>query len=105
MSRCHLILVLLLAICCAERLVAADVADSPAEAKRPNIVMIVSDDHGWSDYSFMGHQHVRTPNIDRLAGESLTFTRGYVPSSLCCPSLASIVTGLYPHQHGITGND
>ena len=105
MPRCHLILALLLAICCAERLAAADVAEPSAAAKRPNIVMIVSDDHGWSDYSFMGHPQVRTPNIDRLAGESLTFTRGYVPSSLCCPSLASIVTGLYPHQHGITGND
>ena len=105
MSRCHFILALLLAVCCAERLVAADVADSAAASKRPNIVMIVSDDHGWADYSFMGHPQVETPNIDRLAGESLTFTRGYVPSSLCCPSLASIVTGLYPHQHGITGND
>ena len=105
MSRCHFILALLLAICCAERLVAADIADQGGAAKRPNIVMIVSDDHAWSDFSFMGHPHVETPNIDRLAGESLTFTRGYVPSSLCCPSLASIVTGLYPHQHGITGND
>ena len=86
MSRCHFMLALLLAICCAERLNAADVADQGNAAKRPNIVMIVSDDHAWSDYSFMGHPQVRTPNIDRLAGESLTFTRGYVPSSLCCPS-------------------
>ena len=53
----------------------------------------------------MGHPHVQTPNLDRLAKESLTFTRGYVPSSLCCRSLASIITGLYPHQHKITSND
>jgi uncharacterized sulfatase len=71
----------------------------------PNIVLIISDDHHWADYSFMNHPHIRTPNIDRLAAESLTFTRGYVPSSLCCPSLASIITGLYPHQHHITSND
>jgi uncharacterized sulfatase len=71
----------------------------------PNIVLIISDDHHWSDYSFMNHPHIRTPNIDRLAAESFTFTRGYVPSSLCCPSLASIITGLYPHQHLITSND
>jgi uncharacterized sulfatase len=71
----------------------------------PNIVLIISDDHAWTDYSFMGHPHIRTPNIDRLAAESLVFTRGYVPSSLCCPSLASIITGLYPHQHRITSND
>jgi uncharacterized sulfatase len=74
-------------------------------AEKPNIVFIISDDHGWTDYSFMGHAHVRTPRLDRLAGESLTFTRGYVPGSLCCPSLASLITGLYPHQHKITSND
>lgn len=71
----------------------------------PNIVMIISDDQAWSDYSFMGHPQIHTPNLDRLASQSLTFPRGYVPSSLCCPSLASIVTGLYPHQHKITSND
>jgi len=71
----------------------------------PNILLIISDDHAWTDYSFMGHPHIRTPNIDRLAAESLVFTRGYVPSSLCCPSLASIITGLYPHQHRVTSND
>jgi uncharacterized sulfatase len=74
-------------------------------APRPNIVLIISDDHAWTDYSFMGHEQVRTPRIDRLARESLCFRRGYVPSSLCCPSLASIITGLYPHQHKITSND
>jgi arylsulfatase A-like enzyme len=77
-------------------------SQSPAP---PNIVLIISDDHAWTDYSFMGHAHIRTPNIDRLAAESLAFSRGYVPSSLCCPSLASIITGLYPHQHRITSND
>jgi arylsulfatase A-like enzyme len=76
-----------------------------AVAAVPNIVLIVSDDHGWGDYSFMGHNQVRTPSIDALARASRTFRRGYVPSSLCCPSLASIITGLYPHQHKITSND
>jgi uncharacterized sulfatase len=74
-------------------------------AAPPNIVLIVSDDQGWGDYGFMHHRHVQTPHIDRLARESQTFTRGYVPDSLCRPSLATIVTGLYPHQHGIVGND
>lgn len=67
--------------------------------------MIISDDQLWSDYGFTGHAHIQTPNLDKLAKESLTFTRGYVPSSLCCPSLASIITGLYPHQHKVTSND
>lgn len=74
-------------------------------AEPPNILMIVSDDQAWTDYSFMGHPHIKTPNIDRLARESITFRRGYVPSSLCCPSLATILTGRYPHQHKITSND
>ena len=75
------------------------------DAAPPNVVMIISDDQAWTDYSFLGHEHIQTPNIDRLASESLTFTRGYVPDSLCRPSLATLISGLYPHQHGIVGND
>jgi arylsulfatase A-like enzyme len=71
----------------------------------PNIVMIISDDHAWTDYGFMGHPHIKTPHLDKLAGQSLTFRKGYVTSSLCCPSLATILTGQYPHRHRITSND
>src|SRR4051812_26715823 len=42
----------------------------------PNVVLIISDDQAWTDYSFMGHPHVHTPNLDRLASQSLTFKRG-----------------------------
>jgi len=73
--------------------------------KPPNIVLIISDDHGWPDYGFMGHPHIKTPHLDRLASQSLVHLRGYVPSSLCSPSLTSMITGLYPHQHKIVGND
>ncbi len=79
--------------------------DPVRAAGPPNVVMIISDDQAWTDYSFMGHPSVQTPNIDRLARQGRTFTRGHVPSSLCCPSLASIITGLYPHQHKVTSND
>lgn len=71
----------------------------------PNIVLIISDDQGWGDYGFMGHKTIQTPNLDKLASESVVFTRGYVTAPLCCPSLASIITGLHPHQHKITSND
>ncbi|QDV25363.1 sulfatase-like hydrolase/transferase [Aureliella helgolandensis] len=71
----------------------------------PDIVYLISDDQAWSDYSFMGHEQIQTPQLDRLARESLLFTRGYVPDSLCRPSLATMISGLYPHQHGIVGND
>lgn len=79
---------------------AAAVADRP-----PNLLLIVSDDHAWTDYGFMGHPTLRTPNLDRLARESLVFPRGYVPASLCSPSLASLITGRYPHQHRVVCND
>lgn len=77
----------------------------PSQPIAPNVVLIISDDHGWTDYGFMGHDTVRTPALDRLASQSMLYTRGYLPSPLCRPSLATIATGLYPHQHGITGND
>lgn len=81
-------------------------AEEKADEKSPpNILLIISDDQGWTDYGFMGHPHIETPRIDQLAAESLTFTRGYVAAPLCRPSLATMITGLYPHQHGITGND
>lgn len=71
----------------------------------PNVVLIISDDQGWGDFGFMGHPHIQTPHIDRLARESLVYRHGYVPSSLCCPSLAVVLTGKYPHQTKITGNE
>ena len=77
--------------------------DIPQE--RPNIVFILGDDQHWSDYGFMGNKEVDTPHLDVLAKRSLAFKRGYVAAPICRPSLASMVTGLFPHQHGITGND
>ena len=79
--------------------------DSHVEQEYPNIILILSDDQAWNDYSFMGHDHIETPRIDQLASEGLTFSYGYSPAPLCSPALASLITGLYPHQHGILGND
>jgi arylsulfatase A-like enzyme len=80
-------------------------ASGQSAPAKPNIVFILSDDQGAGDYSFMQHPHIQTPHIDKLAAQSLTFPRGFVPSSVCCPSLATIITGLYPHQHKVTAND
>ncbi len=71
----------------------------------PNILLIISDDQGWSDYGFMNHPHIQTPHLDRLSTESLVFTHGYATAPLCSPSLASIISGVYAREHGITGND
>ncbi len=76
-----------------------------AAPPRPNIVLILSDDQAWTDYGFMGHPVIETPNLDRLAEHSAFFPRGYVPTALCRPSLATLATGLYAHQHKISGND
>jgi uncharacterized sulfatase len=53
----------------------------------------------------MGHDHLETPNLDKLAYEGLTFVRSYVPTSLCAPSRASLITGSYPRRHQVLGND
>lgn len=80
-------------------------AANPVVAAPPNIVIILGDDQAWNDYGFMGNPVIRTPHLDKLASQSACFAQGYVPSSLCRPSLASLITGLYPHQHKIVGND
>ena len=99
MKSIDLLALSLLAVVCID-------ANSAAAAERtPNVVMIVSDDQAWSDYGFMDHPVIKTPNLDRLASESRVYTRGYVPMSLCRPSLMTMMTGLYPHQHRISGND
>ncbi len=66
---------------------------------RPNVLIILADDLGFSDLGCYGGE-IRTPNLDRLAADGLRFTQAY-NSSRCCPSRASLLTGLYPHQAGI----
>ena len=72
---------------------------------KPNIVLILSDDQSYTDYSFMGHPVIKTPQLDKLASQSAVFKRGYVPTALCRPALMTIATGLYSHVNMITGND
>ncbi|TXG39544.1 sulfatase-like hydrolase/transferase [Seonamhaeicola maritimus] len=83
----------------------AETQESEEANQPPNIVFILSDDQSWTDYGFMGDENIETPRLDKFASESLTFQRGYVPTSLCSPSLATIITGLYPKDHGVLGND
>ena len=71
-------------------------AGAPA---RPNILIILADDLGWSDLGCYGGE-IRTPNLDSLAAGGVRFTQFY-NCTRCCPSRASLLTGLYPHQAGI----
>ena len=70
-----------------------------ASAPRPNIVIIMADDMGYSDIGCFGGE-IATPHIDRMAAQGLRFTQFY-NASRCCPSRASLLTGLYAHQTGI----
>ena len=79
--------------------------NAQAVEQPPNIVLIISDDQSWTDYSFMGHPAIKTPNLDKFSKQSITFQRGYVPTALCRPALTTLVTGRYAHQSLITGND
>jgi arylsulfatase len=74
-------------------------AGGAAAPQRPNIVIILSDDMGYSDAHCFGSE-IDTPNIDRLAAQGLRFTQFY-NTSRCCPTRASLLTGLYPHQAGV----
>jgi uncharacterized sulfatase len=64
-----------------------------------NILLITSDQHHWAALGGMNPE-VRTPNLDRLAGRGVTFTRAYTVNPTCTPTRASIITGKYPSQHG-----
>ena len=79
---------------------------TPAPAKisdrrMPNIIYINADDLGWTDLSCQGSSFYETPNIDKLASQSMTFTNAYAPAANCAPSRACCMTGLYPPRHGI----
>lgn len=69
------------------------------EKKRPNILLITSDQQHWNTIGAFNSE-IKTPNLDRLVREGTTFKRAYCPNPTCTPSRASIVTGMYPSQHG-----
>ena len=79
---------------------------APAQERPRNIVLILSDDHR---YDFMGfHERapgfLETPGFDRMAAEGVHVANAFVNTSLCSPSRASILTGMYPHEHGVVDN-
>src|SRR3954466_10171911 len=70
-----------------------------AASARPNIIVILSDDVGYSDLGCFGSE-INTPNLDSLAAGGVRFTQFY-NCARCCPTRASLLTGLYPHQAGV----
>ena len=73
--------------------------------QRPNIIIIVSDDHAYQTISAYGSKLMQTPGIDRIANEGVLFKKAYVTNSICGPSRAVILTGKYSHKNGFKDNE
>ena len=72
-----------------------------AEDSRPNVVLIMTDNHGAWTLGCYGNRDIRTPHIDRLAAEGTLFTRAFASNPVCSPTRATFLTGLIPSQHGV----
>jgi len=75
-----------------------------AQPQGCNVLFLMTDEHHHGVLGCAGNPIVRTPSLDRLAAEGVRFTQASVPTPFCSPTRASIVTGFYPHRHGITKN-
>ena len=67
---------------------------------KPNVIIILADDAGYSDFGFMGSDEIKTPNLDQLALDGVTFNNAYVSASVCSPSRAGLLTGMYQQRFG-----
>ncbi len=77
---------------------------SQASTKRPNVLVIITDDQRWNTLSAAGHPHLKTPNLDKLVSQGIHFKNAFCTTSLCSPSRASILSGLYASKHGVRNN-
>ncbi|MBN1589775.1 MAG: sulfatase-like hydrolase/transferase, partial [Pirellulales bacterium] len=71
-----------------------------AKADKPNIVLVMADDQGWGDVGYYGHPTLKTPNLDKLAGDGLRFDRFYAAAPVCSPTRGSVMTGRHPNRFG-----
>ncbi|MEX2594550.1 MAG: sulfatase [Anditalea sp.] len=93
-SSCISLIILL--ICCS-----FNAANGQGEKnKKPNIIFIIADDVSWNDIGCYGNPAVRTPVIDKIAGEGIRFDNAFLTTSSCSPSRTSIISGRYPHNTG-----
>ncbi len=83
---------------------ATSLAAAAAAAPRPNVLVIITDDQRWDALGCLGNPLLKTPNLDRLAAEGARFANAFVTTSLCSPSRATMLSGLYAHRHGVLNN-
>ena len=96
------VLPILIAVLCVFAFLRDSIA---AEPSKPNIIVIFTDDHGWADLGANRvDEHIRTPNVDRLAGDGVRFTNGYVTAPQCTPSRAGLISGQYQSRIGVEHN-
>ncbi|MFO7874824.1 MAG: sulfatase-like hydrolase/transferase, partial [Bacteroidales bacterium] len=79
-------------------------AFSAGEKHGPNVIIILTDDQGYADVGFNGCSDIPTPNIDRIAGNGVVFSNGYVTYAVCGPSRAGLITGRYQDRFGGSRN-
>ena len=87
---------LILALGCFSLLVSCSIKTD----SNPNIIIILADDAGYSDFGFMGSDEIKTPNLDQLAFDGVTFNNAYVSASVCSPSRAGLLSGMYQQRFG-----
>ena len=78
-------------------------AEVPRAARRPNIILAMTDDQGWGDTGYNGHPVVQTPTMDAMAETGLRFERFYSGAPVCSPTRGSCITGRHPYRYGIFG--
>ncbi|MEM9015546.1 MAG: sulfatase-like hydrolase/transferase, partial [Verrucomicrobiota bacterium] len=83
-------LALLISVCAAD------------ETPRPNIILCMTDDQGWGDTGYNGHPILKTPHLDQMSEEGVTFQRFYSAAAMCSPTRASVYTGRHPYRMGVT---
>ena len=77
-------------------------ADEKPSSGRPNIILCMTDDQGWGDVGYNGHPHLKTPHLDQMSREGITFSRWYSAAAMCSPTRGSCYTGRNPYRFGIT---
>lgn len=78
--------------------------EDKTDARKPNVLLILTDDLGYGDISCFGQEDYATPHIDSLAAQGVSLTDFYVPTPYCAPSRASLITGRFPLRHGLVKN-